>query len=151
MNQDKDRFAERLAEIESEFQELRTSYRHYTKNGELNNDTLNYYQGKFIDLKADLRKYKAFFTNSWTRFDDKSATAIKFRIACAISEGRYEDAEDVITYEKCSMNTAEKYASASRKYREFVDKRAFLKESLTNISDLREDCSSYINEIKNLL
>jgi hypothetical protein len=87
----------------------------------------------------------------WTRRDDKAASAIKFRIALAIHEGRFKDEKGKLLYDECSMNMAEKFASGCEKYKEFVDQRAFYKESLTNISELRNDAESYINLIKDIL
>lgn len=145
------KFADRLAEIIDRYETTRQSYRDFTSRSEINNDSLNEFQGRFADIKADLREYHSHFTNQWVQRDDKSATAIKFRIAVAISEDRYVDEEDPIVYEKCSITSAEKFASASKKYKEFVNQRAFIRESLTNVSDLREDCNTYINEIKNRL
>lgn len=140
-----------LDEIIADFEEQRESYRVFTSRGDLNKHSLLEFQGRFIDLKAELRYWKKYLTNEWTRRDDKAATAIKFRIAIAISRGEFKDDEGNPLYEKCSITSAEKYASGSLEYKRFVDQRAFYKESLTNVSDLREDLNSYINEIKDRL
>lgn len=136
-----------IADYESE----REAYRNFTKKGDMNKHTLLEFQGRFNDLKAELRHWKKYLANEWTRRDDKAATAIKFRIAIAISRGEFKDAEGNLIYEKCSITSAEKYASGSQQYKDFVDQRAFYRESLTNVSDLREDLSMYINEIKDRL
>lgn len=140
-----------LIDIISNFELEREAYRAFTSRGDLNKHTLLEFQGRFIDLKAELRHWKKYLTNEWTRRDDKAATAIKFRIAIAISKGEFKDEEGNVIYDKCSITSAEKYASGSLEYKKFVDQRAFYKESLTNVTDLREDMNSYINEIKDRL
>lgn len=144
-----DKFAERLSEIIYTYETTRESYRTVTRNSELNKDTLLEFQSRFVDLKASLRVYKSYFTKEWTRRDDKAATAIKFRIAVAMTRGEYDtgDNEEKLP----TITNAEKLASGSKEYREFVEQRGFYKESLTNISDLREDINSFINEIKDRL
>lgn len=149
MNQDS--FAEELEEVLQRFVETRKNYRHFINTGDGNKGILLEFQGRFVDLKADLRVYHTYFTSAWTKRDDKASTAIKFRIAVAISEDRYEDKEDPIQYEKCSITSAEKFASGSKRYKDFIDQRGFYRESLTNISDTRDDINSYINEIKDRL
>lgn len=140
-----------LNDIIEDFESQRSSYRNFTTRGDLQKATLLEFQGRFIDLKSELRHWKTYLTKEWTRRDDKAATAIKFRIAIAISRGEFKDKEGNTPYEKCSITSAEKYASGSQEYKEFVDQRAFYKESLTNVADLREDMNSYINEIKDRL
>ncbi len=140
-----------LAEIITDFESEIGSYRNFTKRGDMNKHSLLEFQGRFIDLKAELRHWKKYLANEWTRRDDKAATAIKFRIAIAISRGEFKDEQGELIYEKCSITSAEKYASGSQAYKDFVDQRAFYRESLTNVSDLREDLSMYINEIKDRL
>lgn len=135
----------KLKEIIEDFNNLRQSYRNKINNKDLSKDTLLEYQGRFTDLKADIRPFHAEVMKGWIRRDDKSATAIKFRLALAIHEGEYEGID------ACSINQAEKHASGTPQYKEFIDERAFWKESLTNINDLRDDLSSYIIEISNRL
>ena len=89
------------------------------------------------------------YTHEWTRRDDKAATAIKFRIAVAMTKGEYPSGDDEVKLP--TITNAEKLASGSKEYREFVDQRGFYKESLTNLTDTREDINSYINEIKDRL
>jgi len=151
MEDKKKQFAEKLQELIDAYETTRTSYRDFINRGDNNKHTLLEFQSRFIDLKASLRPYHTYFTNEWTRRDDKSATSIKFRICVAISEGRYEDKEDPTVYEKCSITSAEKYASGTMRYKKFIDERGFYRESLTNINDLREDLSFYVNEIKDRL
>lgn len=138
-----------LEEILTDYEELRGAYRNYTKVGDGNKNSLIEFQGRFIDLKADLKYWKVKYTSSWTRRDDKAATAIKFRIAVAMTKGEYPtgDGETKLP----TITNAEKLASGSKEYREFVEQRGFYKESLTNLSDTREDINSYINEIKDRL
>lgn len=138
-----------LEEILTDYEELRGSYRNFTKVGDGNKHSLIEFQGRFIDLKADLKYWKVKYTHEWTRRDDKAATAIKFRIAVAMTRGEYPTGDEV---EKLpTITNAEKLASGSKEYREFVEQRGFYKESLTNLSDTREDINSYINEIKDRL
>jgi len=138
-----------LEEILTEYEELRKSFRNTTRNGSLTKDSLIEFQGRFIDLKADLKYWKVKYTHEWTRRDDKAATAIKFRIAVAMTRGEYPTGDEEVKLP--TITNAEKLASGSKEYREFVEQRGFYKESLTNLSDTREDINSYINEIKDRL
>lgn len=138
-----------LEEIIEEYEELRGAYRNYTKVGDGNKNSLIEFQGRFIDLKADLKYWKVKYTCEWTRRDDKAATAIKFRIAVAMTRGDYPTGDEEVKLP--TITNAEKLASGSKEYREFVEQRGFYKESLTNLSDTREDINSYINEIKDRL
>lgn len=138
-----------LEEILTEYEELRKSFRNTTRSGSLTKDSLIEFQGRFIDLKADLKYWRVKYTHEWTRRDDKAATAIKFRIAVAMTRGEYPSGDDEVKLP--TITNAEKLASGSKEYREFVDQRGFYKESLTNLSDTREDINSYINEIKDRL
>jgi hypothetical protein len=138
-----------LEEILTEYENTRQSYRAFTRNGDSNKNTLIEYQGRFIDLKADLKYWRVKYTHEWTRRDDKAATAIKFRIAVAMTKGEYPSGDNEVKLP--TITNAEKLASGSKEYREFVEQRGFYKESLTNLSDTREDINSYINEIKDRL
>ena len=138
-----------LEEILTEYEELRGTYRNFTKSGDLNKNTLIEFQGRFIDVKADLKYWRVKYTHEWTRRDDKAATAIKFRIAVAMTRGDYPTGD--VEVKLPTITNAEKLASGSKEYREFVEQRGFYKESLTNLSDTREDINSYINEIKDRL
>lgn len=138
-----------LDEILNEYEELRKSFRNTTKSGSLTKDSLIEFQGRFIDVKADLKYWRVKYTHEWTRRDDKAATAIKFRIAVAMTRGEYETGDQETKLP--TITNAEKLASGSKEYREFVEQRGFYKESLTNLSDTREDINSYINEIKDRL
>ena len=61
-----------------------------------------------------------------------------------------KDLEDTI--EICrTLGIPHKTYNFEKEYREFVEQRGFYKESLTNLSDTREDINSYINEIKDRL
>lgn len=138
-----------LEEILEEYENTRQAYRSFTKIGDGNKHTLIEFQGRFIDLKADLKYWRVKYTHEWTRRDDKAATAIKFRIAVAMTRGEYPSGDDEVKLP--TITNAEKLASGSKEYREFVDQRGFYKESLTNLTDTREDINSYINEIKDRL
>lgn len=138
-----------LEEILTDYENTRQSYRNFTRTGDGNKNTLIEFQGRFIDLKADLKYWKVKYTHEWTRRDDKAATAIKFRIAVAMTRGEYPTGDEEVKLP--TITNAEKLASGSKEYREFVEQRGFYKESLTNLSDTREDINSYINEIKDRL
>lgn len=142
-----------LEEILTEYEELRKSFRNTTKSGSLTKDSLIEFQGRFIDLKADLKYWRVKYTHEWTRRDDKAATAIKFRIAVAMTNGTYKlgSEKEEENGKLPTITNAEKLASGSKEYRDFVEQRGFYKESLTNLSDTREDMNSYINEIKDRL
>lgn len=141
----------KLEEIIEDFENNRISFKAFREKKELNKTTLLEYQARFVDIKAELRPYKVEMVKQWIRRDDKAATAIKFRIAIAIHEGKFKDKEGKLIYDKCSINAAEKYASGCEQYKKFVDQRAFYKESMTNVSDLRNDCDSFANLIKDIL
>jgi uncharacterized protein YjbI with pentapeptide repeats len=113
-------------------------------------DSLLEYEHRFIELKSDLRPHRKYVASQWYKRDDKAATGIKFRIALAISRGSFEDKTET-KFEPCSINQAEKIASGTDVYKEFLDQRSFYRESFINISDLRNDIDSYINLIKDIL
>ena len=142
-----------LEDILTDYEELRGAYRNHTKVGDGNKNSLIEFQGRFIDLKADLKFWKVKYTHEWIRRDDKAATAIKFRIAVAMTNGTYKlgSEKEEENGKLPTITNAEKLASGSKEYREFVEQRGFYKESLTNLSDTREDINSYINEIKDRL
>lgn len=140
-----------LEDIIEDYNVTRETFNNYTSTGEVKRESLNELQAKFVNIKSDLTYWKAKSIKHWTRTDDKAATAIKYRIAVAISKGEFKDIGAENFLPKCSLNHAEKMAAGSQTYKEFVDKRAFNKETMTNISDLREDCSSYILIINNFL
>lgn len=139
-----------IEDILEEYNTVRETFHNYTSVGEIKKESLNVLQEKFVSLKADLTEWKAKFTNNWTRHDDKSATAIKYRIAVAISRGEFTDKGDTEPMPKTTLSMAEKLAAGCKTYKEFIDQRAFNKETLNNISDIREDCNSYITLIINI-
>lgn len=134
-----------LSDIIEDFDNLRITYRLVIQEKEVSRETLLEFQGRFNDLKADLRPHHAEVSRQYTKFDDKSTTAIKYRLAVAISQGEHED------FESCSISQAEKYAPATKEYKKFLESRVFWKESLVNINDLRDDISSYLIEISTRL
>lgn len=140
-----------LKDIIEDFNNNRISFAEYRKKGEMSRPPLLEYQARFVDIKAELRPFKVDMIKQWTRRDDKAATAIKYRIAIAIHDGTFRDSEGKMVYEQCSITQAEKFASGCKEYKDFVDQRAFYKESLTNVSDLRNDCDSFANLIKDML
>ena len=138
-------FLDGLSELIEKFEDTRRSYRNFTRIGDFNRDSLIEFESRFVDIKADMRPYLAHVTGKWIERDDKSSTAIKFRIGLAIHEGKHED------FEECSINQAEKFASGSKEYKEFLSQRSFYKESLVNLTEIRDIANSYINEIKDRL
>lgn len=139
-----------LAEILEDFDNLRASFRNFTKRGDGNKSTLIEFQGRFVDLKADLTYWKSHYLNEWTRRDDKAATAIKYRIAGAVSRGEYID-QTGKKLDKCSLSIAEKIAAGTKEYQDFIEQRSHYKEYASNLSDRREDITAYVNEIKDRL
>jgi len=107
-----------------------------------NKNALIEFQGKFIDLKTEIRPHKNSIYREFRKRTDKNATAIKARIANAIANGTFEE------FEKASFSKARELAAASSAYETFLDQRQFYETSYYNLVDLREDIYSYINEIK---
>ena len=140
-----------IEEILEEYNTVRETFHNYTSVGEVKKESLNTLQEKFVKIKADLTSWRAKYTNSYCRFDDKAATAIKYRIAVAISRGEFTDKDDTDPIPRTTLSMAEKLAAGSKTYKDFVDKRAFNKETLTNLTDLREDCNSYATLIINMV
>lgn len=135
-----------LEEIVEEYNNTRESFKTFTKVGDANKDTLLEYQQRFLDLKSDLRPWHTKLMHAAEMRSDKGATAIKMRIAIAMLKNEYvfEDDEKPM-YEKApTISSADKYAAATKQYKEFLNQRAFHKESFTNIADLREDLQGYI-------
>jgi hypothetical protein len=135
-----------LEEIITEYNETRDSFKNFTKVGDSNNGTLLEYQQKFLDLKADLRPWHTKMMHASEMRSDKGATAIKMRIAVAMVKDEFVFAEgEKPMYDKPpTISNADKYAAATRQYKEFLDQRTFHKESFVNIADLREDLQVYI-------
>jgi hypothetical protein len=135
-----------LEEILTDYDELRNSFRNFTKVGDANNGTLLEYQQKFLDLKADLRPWHTKMMHASEMRSDKQSTAIKHRIGLSMVKGEYVFGEsEKPMYEKLpTITNSEKYAAATKEYKEFLIQRAFYKESYINIADLREDLSGYI-------
>lgn len=140
-----------LDEIITDFDSFRESFEDFRKRKEVNKDALIEFEARLVGLRADLRPHRKHVAAEWQKRDDKAATGIKFRIAIAIHEGRFKDEKGELIYDECSINQAEKFASGSEAYKEFLDQRSFFKESLVNITDLRNDIDGYINLIKDIL
>lgn len=140
-----------LDQIIDEFDDLRNAFSSYRKKQEPKKDSLIEFEARFVDLRAELRPHRRYVASEWQKRDDKAATGIKFRIAIAIHEGKFKDKKGELIYDECSINQAEKFASGSQAYKEFLDQRSFYKESLVNITDLRNDIDGYINLIKDIL
>lgn len=135
-----------LEEIIEEYENTRQSFKNFTVVGDSNKDTLLEYQQRFLDLKADLRPWHTRMMHASEMRSDKGATAIKMRIAVAMVKNEYEFKEDEKPmYDKApSISNADKFAAATKEYKEFLDQRTFHKESFVNIADLREDLQGYI-------
>lgn len=140
-----------LSEILEDYESTRSNFKHFIRNGDYNKSSLLEFQTRFVDLKSDIRPFAKKVAGEYEKRSDKQATAIKFRIAVAIHNGEFKDEEGKLVYDECSINQAEKFASASEKYKEFLKQKSFYKESYVNIRDVREDINSYINLIKDYL
>lgn len=140
-----------LEDILENYENIRDAFKNASKKGNLTKSSLMSFQEEFVHLKADIRYWHAKMMFKAENRSDKAATAIKFRIATSISDGTFVDDKGELIYDKCSLTQAEKLASASERYKTFLDQRAFYKESLVNIVDIREDISGYINLIKDKL
>ncbi len=136
----------KLEEIITDYEETRDSFKNFTKVGDANKDTLLEYQQRFLDLKADLRPWHTQMMHASEMRSDKGATAIKMRIAIAMVKDEYKFKEgEAPMYDKHpTITSADKYAAATTEYKEFLDQRAFWKESFVNVADLREDLQGYI-------
>ena len=143
----------KLEEIIEDYENLRSNFRNFMSKGDDNKSTLIEFEYRFVDLRADLRPWHTKMIQQAEVRSDKGATAIKMRIAVAMVKDEYQFKDgEVPMYDKApSISNAEKFAGASREYKEFLDQRVFWKESLVNIADLREDIGSYINLIKDKL
>jgi hypothetical protein len=135
-----------LEEIIKEYDNTRQSFKNFTNVGDANKDTLLEYQQRFLNLKADLRPWHTKMMSYAEAMSDKGATAIKMRIAIAMVKDEYTFAEnEKPMYEKPpTISNADKYAAATKQYKEFLDQRTFHKESFVNVADLREDLQGYI-------
>lgn len=136
---------DKLDEIISEYQDLIISFRNLISRGDVMKSTLNEYQHRFLDIKTKLLPFKNHVNSRWLRVDDKAATAKKARIAVALTRGEIDG------YGTLSMNQANNFAASTREYEEFLEQRAFYRESLTNIDDVRNDISAYVNLCKDYL
>ena len=65
--------------------------------------------------------------------------------------GKVEENEKPMYDKAPSISNADKFAAATKQYKEFLDQRTFAKESFVNIADLREDLQGYINIVKDRL
>lgn len=135
-----------LEEIIKDYEELRNSFKNFTTKGDSNKETLLEYQQRFLDLKADLRFWHTKMMSYAEARSDKGATAIKMRIAVAMVKNEYtfEDNEKPMYEKPPTISNADKYAAATKQYKEFLEQRTFYKESFVNVADLREDLQGYI-------
>lgn len=150
-NKEEKTFAEVLEDIIETYENTRSSFKEFIRSGDGSKNSFLEFQTRFTDIKADLRPFAKKIAGEYEKRSDKQATAIKFRIAVAIHEGEFKDDEGKLIYDECSINQAEKFASASTKYKEFLKQKSFFKESYVNIRDIREDINTYINLIKDYL
>jgi len=135
-----------LVEIIEEYESVRQSFKTFTNVGDANKETLLEYQQRFLDLKSDLRPWHTKMMHASEMRSDKSATAVKMRISCSMIKDEYVFSEgEKPMYEKPpTITNADKYAAATKQYKEFLKQRAFYKESFVNVADLREDLQGYI-------
>lgn len=142
-----------LKDILEEYENIREAFRHFSLNGNGNKETIMNFQQKFLDLKADLRPWHVQTLRRSENRSEKAATAIKMRIAISMIKGEYEFKEgEKPMYEKLpTISSADKFAAATKEYKEFLDQRTFHRESFVNIADLREDLQGYINITKDRL
>lgn len=139
-----------LEDILQDFNNIRDSYKNYCKNSSVTKTGLIEFETRFTELKSDMTYWKSKLSGDWSRYDDKAATAIKYRIAVEIYRKGFIDTNGDV-YEKTSLSSAEKLAAATERYTTFINDRAFYKESMVNISDTKDDINSYINLIKDQL
>jgi len=139
-----------LEEIFDDYQNLRQNFRDFTKKGDGNKEVLIEFQGRFNDIKADLTRWKSKYLNEYTKRDDKYLTALKSRIILLISKGEFIDTNGE-KYDKMSPSSAEKIAGGTNMYMSLIESRPEYKEYFVNLSDIREDVTSFINEIKDRL
>ena len=139
-----------LKDILEEYKNIRESYNSFITKGDQNKSALLEFERRFVNLKSDLQPFKSNLTGEYGRVDDKAATARKARIMFEIYRGTFTD-DDGVTFEKSTLSVAEKLAPATKKYEKFIEERAFIKESLNSISDVREDLQAYVNLVKDQL
>lgn len=140
-----------LEEIIETYENLRKSYRREFEKIDIPREALLEYQGRFTDLKASLRPIYAEVVKSYSHYDDKACTAVKYQLCISIAEGRLRHPDGSLKYPTCSINQAEKYAAGSDEYLAYIKKRSFWKESMINVTGLREDINGYLIEISNRL
>lgn len=135
-----------LEEILEEYENTRQAFNTFTKVGDAKKDTLLEFQQRFLNLKADLRPWHTKMMSASETRSDKAATAIKMRIAIAMVKGEYtfEENEKPMYDKPPTISNADKYAAATKQYKEFLDQRTFHKESFVNVADLRDDLQGYI-------
>lgn len=136
----------KLEEILEDFEGIRDSFNNFTKLGDANKDTLLEYQQRFLNLKTDLRPWHTKMMYASEMRSDKQSTAIKHRIGLAMVRDEYEfkDGETPMYEKPPTITNSEKYAAATKEYKQFLEQRAFYKESFVNVADLREDLQGFI-------
>lgn len=136
----------KLEEILEDYENTRKSFSDFTKVGDSNKETLLEFQQRFLDLKADLRPWHTKMMHAAEMRSDKQSTAIKHRIGLAMVRDEYEfkDGETPMYEKPPTITNSEKYAAATKEYKQFLEQRAFYKESFVNVADLREDLQGYI-------
>ena len=142
-----------LEEIIEEYENLRQSFKVFSSTGDGNKNALLEFQHRFVDLRADLRPWHTSMLKASENRSDKAATAIKMRIAVSMVKDEYEfGVDEKPMYDKApSITNADKFAAASKEYKDFLSQRTFYKESFVNVADLREDIAAYVNLLKDKL
>lgn len=143
----------KLEDIIEDYYNLREDFKHFIQKGDDNKNTLLEFQHRFIEIKADLRPFHYKMIRESEKRSDKAATAIKMRLAVSMIKDEYvfEDGETPMYSKPPTMSNADKFAAATKEYKEFLKQKVFYKESLINIADLREDITNYTTLINNKL
>lgn len=135
----------KLEEIIADYESLRESFKDFSSRGDNSKDSLLEFQHRFVELKADLRPWHTDMLKKSENRSDKQATAIKARIGISMVKGEFQFNDDKPMYDKPpTISSSDKYAAATKQYKEFLDQRTFYKESFVNIADLREDIGAFI-------
>ena len=110
----------KLEEIIEDYENLRNSFRNFISRGDDSKQALVEFEYRFVDLRADLRPWHTQMIQASEARSDKGATAIKMRIAVAMVKDEYDFKDEKPMYDKApSISNAEKFAGASKEYKEF--------------------------------
>ena len=143
----------KLEDIIEDYENARVALRHIVASDQNYKEALLEMQHRLLDLRADLRPHHTNLLAKSEARTDKAATAIKARIAISMIRGEYEfkEGEKPMYVKLPTISSAEKFAAATKEYKQFLEQRAFYKESFVNIADLREDIQGFVNLVKDKL